>query len=341
MTTRLMASGSLVVASLLCLAVAGCGVRPAQSVAAGSSGTLESIMPLPSDAATDQLGGPWRRSPIVLDDGHIAIISDACAAAARETFGEAEANLPTAVVDARGEHLAIAILADDLDAILCLARLDVTGTSAVVDAVDRLSMTVVAPVDETDISVASVFQDHDPALPRTFAFGRIGPTSESAKVGFDDASVVLASDADGWWAMWWRGHAQASSYAAVDGADLVVGSAKAFDGEREARVGPGSWWLDPAAPPPTAAATRIRALIESPRCASGQSPEGRIEPPEVELSDAAVTISFEIRWASGSLQTCQGIAPFPIIIDLPERLGARTLFDGGEAPPRDATKPPG
>jgi hypothetical protein len=120
----------------------------------------------------------------------------------------------------------------------------------------------------------------------------------------------------------------------------VIGSAKPFDDEREARVGPGTWWLDPAAPPPTATATKVRALIESPMCASGRSPEGRIEPPTFDLTDAAVTISFEIRWPSGAGQDCQGIPPFPITIDLPEPLGDRTLLDGSETPPRDATKPP-
>ncbi|MBA2719274.1 MAG: hypothetical protein H0U52_08565 [Chloroflexi bacterium] len=336
----------LLIPGLACLALlgsaCGAGPTPTRSGDAGPSGTVGPLgadQSLPADAITEQLAGPWRRSPIVLDERLVAIISDACAAAARAKLGETEANLPTAVVDARGEHLALAILADDLDAILCLARLDVTGTSAAVDAVDRLSMTAAAPVDGTDISVASVFQDHDPELRRTYAFGRIGPAAESAKVGFEDASVVLASDAEEWWAMWWLGHDRASSFSAVDTADLVVGSARAFDGEREARVGPGTWWLDPAAPRPTAASKRVRALIESPMCASGRSPEGRIEPPEFELSDAAVTISFEIRWPSGP-KDCQGVPPFPITIDLPEPLGTRALFDGSETPPRDASKPP-
>ena len=69
----------------------------------GPSETEEASIPLPSTVTTDQLGGPWRRSPIVLDERHIAIISDACAAAAREQLGENEANLPpTALIDARG-----------------------------------------------------------------------------------------------------------------------------------------------------------------------------------------------------------------------------------------------
>jgi hypothetical protein len=327
-------------AILVGLVVAGCGSTPGPSGAARSARPDAAGASEPAQVVVDQLGGPWRTSPIALDDGHTAIISDACAAAAREKFGETEANLPTALVDARGEHLAIAILADDLDAIQCFARLDDTATAATVDGVQRLSMTAVAPVEGTEMSVASVVHDHDPALPRTVAFGRIGPAVDSAKVGFDDGSVVRASDAEGWWALWWPSHVRASSYSAVDDADLVVGSVKPFDGERSAWVGPASWWLDPAAPPPTPTSTKIRALIQEQTCSSGQSPEGRIEPPEIELTDAAVTVSFEVRTRAGS-QDCQGVAPFAITIDLPEPLGARALFDGGDTPPRDATKPPG
>ncbi|MBA2381460.1 MAG: hypothetical protein H0V73_05045, partial [Chloroflexi bacterium] len=198
----------------------------------------------------------------------------------------------------------------------------------------------VAPLDGAALSVASLTHDFAPPNGWTIAFGRMGPLAASANIGFDDGSVILASDDNGWWATWWLSQVRAASYSAVDSKDLVVGSAKAFDGDREARVGPGTWWLDPAAPPPAATATKVRALIESPMCASGRSPEGRIEPPVFDLADTAVTISFEIRWPSGAAQDCQGIAPFPITIDLPEPLGDRLLLDGSETPPRDATKPP-
>jgi len=160
------------------------------------------------------------------------------------------------------------------------------------------------------------------------------------KVGFDDNTDVLATAGDGWWALWWIGTARPNSYAAVDTNGLVVGNVKPFDGLREARVGAGTWWLDPAAPPPATTATKVRALIDSPMCASGRSPEGRIEPPTFDLSDTAVTVSFEIRWPTGDVQTCQGIPPFAITIELPEPLGKRALFDGSSDPPRDARTSP-
>lgn len=328
-------------ALLLGFVVAGCGNAPGPTGLARPSGPAdESIAPLPSDALTGQLGGPWRRSPIVLDDPHIAIISDACATAARQQLAETEANLPTALVDARGEHFATAILADDLDAIECLVHLDETGLIATVDSVDRLSPTAVAPVDGTDLSVASVVHLSDRPGDRTIAFGRIGPSAESAKVGFDDASVILGADSEGWWAMWWRGTIRASGYSAVDTHDIVVGNAKSFEGEREARVGPAAWWIDPAGPVPTETSATIRALVREEECASGQSPGGRIDPPDIDLGDASITVTYWIRKPSGDVHHCLANHLFPIELKLPEDLGPRTLLDGGSTPPRDASKPP-
>ncbi len=291
-----------------------------------------------ADNVAEQLAGPWRRSPILLDDGPIAIISDACAAAARDTFGETEATLPTALVDARGEHFATAILADDLNAIVCLVRLDDAAAVATVDSVDRLSMTAVAPVDGTKLSVASLVRVDDRPGGRTIAIGRIGLEAELAKVGFDDNSVILASDAEGWWAMWWQGSVRATSYAAVDKADLVVGNAQPFDGEREARVGPAAWWVDPTTTP-LATATTIRALVREAACAGGKTPENRVEPPQIDVTNAAITIAFEVRLRPG-VQDCQGNPPFPVTIKLPEPLGNRPLLDGGSDPPRNAMSPP-
>ena len=327
-------------AAIAAVLVIGCGSTPAPSAAVHPSETVEAIMPLPSDAITGQLGGPWRRSPIVLDEPHIAIVSDACAVAAREELGETEANLPTAVVDARGEGFVTAILADDLDAIECLARLDETGLIATVDSVARLSTVATAPVDGTKFSVASLIHLDDRPGGRTVAFGRIGPAADSAKVGFDDASVILGSSADGWWAMWWQGTVRASSYSAVDKSDIVVGNTKPFEGEREARVAAAAWWLDPAAPTPEPGATSVRALVQESACASGRTPEGRIEPPRILETGDVITVTYEIRHLPGA-QDCQGNAPFPVVLDLPSPLGDRSLLDGGETPARDASKAPG
>jgi hypothetical protein len=337
--TRVVALVLLAFIATMAMAACDAGPGPSPIVMPGSASPGDaSGPPDPGNVVVDQLGGPWRRSPIILDDAHIAIISDACATAARQNLGEVEANLPTAVIDARGEHFATAILADDLNAIECLARLDDAGTTATVDSVARLSASAVAPVDGTKLSVASVVHENDRSSGRTVAFGRIGPAAESAKVGFDDASVILATDAEGWWAMWWVGTVRAATYSAVDPNDIAIGGSRPFDGEREARVGPASWWVDPTSTP-LATSTTIRGLVLEQACASGMSPEGRVEPAAIDLTDAAVTVTFEIRRLPGA-QDCQGNAPFPVAIKLPERLGSRTLLDGGSTPPRDAVKPP-
>ena len=289
--------------------------------------------------AGGQLSGPWRPAPLLLDDAHVAIVSDACAAAAREELGETEANLPTALVDARGERLVTAIMADDLNAIECLARLDEAGTTATVDSVARLSMVAVAPVDKSAITVASAIHETDQEGGRTVAFGRIGPDGDGVEVGFADKSAVLASIDQGWWAIWWPRDVLASSYSAIDNHDVIIGSAEPPAGEVEARVGRAAWWVSPRAAGPTATSTTIHALVLEESCASGKPPIGRVEPPSIELTDKTVIVTYEIRKTTGD-QDCQGNEPFAVDFILPEPLGQRALLDGNETPPRDALMVP-
>jgi hypothetical protein len=334
-------------ARTLTLAVAisllvGCGDAPGPSGPAAGPPTARpdpSDQPDPGTVVVDQLGGPWRFSPVVVDDAHIAIVSDACAAKARETLGADDGDLPTALVDARGEHFVTLIMADDLNAIECLARLSDDGASATVDSVDRLSALAVAPVEKSAITVASVTHQDDRPGGRTVAFGRIGPVADAAKAGFGDNSTVLGSKAEGWWAMWWPGSVRANSYSATDNHDLVFGSAKPPAGEIEARVGPASWWIDSRAAALTAASTDIHAIVLELSCASGDSPEGRVEQPAIELTDTTVTVTYAIRRKVGG-QDCPSNPPFAVGLKLPEPLGKRTLLDGSETPPRDASKPP-
>ena len=338
----------IVFGSLIAIAIVGCSALPgptnrqpsaSSEPTASTAGPGPSDRPDPSAVVVDQLGGPWRVSPIRVDDMHVAIVSDACAAQARETLGDNAANLPTALVDARGERLVTVLMADDLNAIECLAHLDDAGTTATVDSVARLSLLSVAPVDGAAITVASVTQD-EAAGGRTIAFGRIGPDAHAAKVGFGDNSVVLASSAEGWWALWWPGAVRANSVSAVDSHDLVIGSAKPPAGEVEARIGPASWWVDPNAAAPTATSTTIHALVLEGSCASGAPPIGRVEPPSIELTGTTVVVTYSIRHRAGG-QDCQSNPPFAVTLRLPEPLGTRALLDGNETPPRDASKPPG
>jgi hypothetical protein len=326
----------------LILVLAGCGAAPGPSGLAATPSAAapdSSDRPDPGAVVVDQLGGAWRSSPVVLDDSHVAIASDACAAKARETLGADDAELPTALVDARGEHFVTVIMADDLNAIQCLARLSDDGATATVDSVDRLSARAVAPVEKAAITVSSVTHQDDRAGGRTVAFGRVGPDADAAKAGFGDNSTVLGSKAEGWWAMWWPGSVRANSFAATDRSDLAVGSAKAPAGEVEARIGPASWWIDPRAAALTPASTDVHAIVLEQSCASGDTPEGRVEQPAIELTDTTVTVTYAIRRKVDG-QDCPSNPPFAVGLKLPEPLGKRALLDGSELPPRDAMKPP-
>ena len=98
------------------------------------------------------------------------------------------------------------------------------------------------------------------------------------------------------------------------------------------------WRLDPAFPAPAAGDRQIHVLINELACASGQSPEGRILPPVVAPSQAAVTIAILVASRPGG-QDCPGNPELAITVDLPQPLGGRPLLDGGVYPPRDVTKP--
>jgi hypothetical protein len=302
-------------------------------------GSPESSSPEPAVAASadGRVAGPWLAAPIALGDPQIAVVSDACAVAAREKLGEAEANLPTVVIDARGGGYATAIFADDLMAIVCFARFGVDGSSATVDSVDRLTSRVLEPLDGGAVEVDAVVRLDDQAGDRTVAFGRVGPEASAIQLGLDDGQVA-ASVAEDRWAAWWPGMRPALGVSALSQTGVVVGSADAPVGELEARTEPAWWWLDPGAAAPTPASTRIAALLLERACASGRSPAGRIEPPEIEPTDTTIVVTFRVRHREGG-QDCIGNLPFPITIRLPEPLGKRILLDGSENPPRDATKP--
>ena len=102
-------------------------------------------------------------------------------------------------------------------------------------------------------------------------------------------------------------------------------------------AGPARWWVDPSGLPLDPTTTVIPAILVERECASGQSPEGRVLPPEIEYGDDEIVISFEIVRREGD-QDCQGNPEFPVEIVLREPLGDRALVDGFDG--RDATVRP-
>jgi hypothetical protein len=105
-----------------------------------------------------------------------------------------------------------------------------------------------------------------------------------------------------------------------------------------AGVSRAEWRLDPAFPPPAAGDRQIHVLITEQACANGKPPVGRVLPPLVTPSQAAVTIAILITNVPGGAD-CPGNPEFPLAIDLPESLGGRTLLDGAVYPPRDVSQP--
>jgi photosystem II stability/assembly factor-like uncharacterized protein len=105
------------------------------------------------------------------------------------------------------------------------------------------------------------------------------------------------------------------------------------------RVGPATWWIDPAALPLQPGATRIPGFVLEQACASGKSPEGRVREPVVEYGADAIVVTFTITWSPGD-QDCPSNPPFPVVVQLDQPLGGRALLDGSSVPPRDATREP-
>ena len=327
----------------LSLVVAGCALAPSPSTSASSEestvpGVVQSAEPISSGMPVAELVGAWQAAPLQLGDPQIAVVSDACAAAARDQLGSAEADLPTAIVDARGEGYTTAILADETRAIQCLGRIDAAGT-ATIDSIDRLAPSAVMQVADAKIGLTSLVALDDRDGGRMYVLGRIGPNATEVDVHLNDKSVVPASIAGGWYAAWWPGHQRATEVDAVAGGSPVVRTVAASGDPIDGRLGAAAWWLDPEAPAPTPTSTSIQALVLEEACASGKSGKDRVEPPLIDLSETAVTVTIGIRPLPGS-QDCQGNEPFPLTFQLPEPLAHRTLLDGNEVPPRDASKPP-
>jgi len=290
----------------------------------------------PTTDPTADLFGPWRPVPIPLADSQVAVVSDACAAAARDQLGDAEADLPTAVVDARGEGLVTAILSDGDRSIDCVAHFDGSGTVVAVDSIDRLSVATTDAVEGSGVSIVELQVIDDAAGQRTIAFGRIGPGADGVIVpGVQD---VRASSGASWWATCWSGKSPASSLGSVNQAGTVLTSAPIPPNGVESRLTSASWWLDPRSARPSTDAESLHVLVREEACASGQSGADRVEPPAIDLTETSIAIRLDVRQLSGA-QDCGANPPFPFVIQLPEARGDRTLLDAGTRPPREPTEP--
>jgi hypothetical protein len=332
------AAASIAVAA----AVVGCGLfspdiasppptaKPAQSAAAAA----------PTDAVSDQPLGPWRRSPVALPDDLLSSAEFVCRNPDDEVVRAALADMPVAVVDARGGGLASIIFADDHAAFECRVKLEMVGGA--------LGATILVPPSwlapssapgEGAISIVSNGAIEDDAGARSVMIGRVGPGADRVVAGFDDATEVEAAQGGGWYTAWWPGLDRPGAVAAIDGRNVALASAPDPHDEVEGRATLARWWLDPAAGVPAADATAIKALVEEQKCASGRPPDGRILEPSVFYGQTGIIVTFLVRSQPGG-QDCQGAGPGAFEFTLTEPLGDRKLLDGGQIPPRDASLPP-
>ncbi len=106
----------------------------------------------------------------------------------------------------------------------------------------------------------------------------------------------------------------------------------------EGQPEPAVWWVAPGETH-GATTTIVKAILNERACASGQSPEGRVQEPVIEYTAESVTVTISVT-SRGGAQDCPSNPDFPMEITLAEPLGERVLLDGGSIPPRDATTTP-
>ena len=321
------------------VAVAACGPTvpsPSPTMAP------ESDAPPPSvDTGLSVLTGPWRPAPVEVDPGLVTAIESVCKNQADPALEASLENVPVALVDARGDSLVSLILADDHVAFECRVKVENLGgvpTTTILVPPTRLVPDATVPAEDGSIRVISHNRVDEDTGARSILIGRVGSDAAGVIAGFPDESEVEASMAGGWYAAWWPGVVEPNAIAAVDRQNVAIAGVPTPETEIQGRVGPASWWVDPAAAPLPPDVTAIPALISEEACASGQPPEGRVLEPQVFSSETAVLINIWIRRQLTG-QDCQSNPVVPLEITLPEPLGGRQLLDGSDVPPRDATVP--
>ena len=97
-----------------------------------------------------------------------------------------------------------------------------------------------------------------------------------------------------------------------------------------------SWWPARA---PTPDQRWLALMVTETACASGVSPEGRIQP-EVTYNTDTIIVTIRVKKLGGA-QTCPGIAPTPYELQLDQPVGNRKVLDGSVTPPSAPRSGPG
>lgn len=102
-----------------------------------------------------------------------------------------------------------------------------------------------------------------------------------------------------------------------------------------------TWVLDPALPDPGPATTQVTALVTERACTGATPMAGRLQPPRISSSDAAIVVVFAAVPLEGDMFTCPGNPSTRVTFELPEPLGDRLLLDGAFFPPAVPVEPAG
>lgn len=97
-----------------------------------------------------------------------------------------------------------------------------------------------------------------------------------------------------------------------------------------------NWWLARA---PTPDQRSLALMVSERACASGASPEGRIQP-EVTYNTDTIIVTIRVKKLGGA-QDCQARAPTPYELQLDQPVGNRTVLDGSVTPPSAPRSGPG
>jgi hypothetical protein len=143
-----------------------------------------------------------------------------------------------------------------------------------------------------------------------------------------DANLVGCGDVQddsGWW---FNQLLVSNPVATFDGDNLQLANADTavrFKPHAE----PAAWILDPkyAVDPST---TQLHVLVLEGACANGESPEGRIMPPDITMSGSEIQVTVWIKTSGDA--SCPGNSPYPWVIDLPEPVGNRSIPGHGDSP---------
>jgi heat shock protein HslJ len=159
-----------------------------------------------------------------------------------------------------------------------------------------------------------------------YASGRYSVSDGRLSVADLDARVAGCGEVRDGRDWWFAQVLAAEPLASVDGARVLLRAADILV-VLEAKAGEAWWELDPDFPLDPETRT-LHLLVVEAACASGQSPEGRIQEPVVDYRQEVILIGITIR-SLGPSANCMGNPRYPLTVELSEPLGDRRVVRVG------------